>query len=349
LKRIILIVVMFFVLFTGCGKNKADNKANNANNTKLTTGSSTPGTGVGGVVTPNIKEDTAIYTGEKISKENYEKVPFMAIIENLKAARPQAGTSEADIVFETMAEGGIPRFMALFQSKRPGTIGPIRSDRAYFNSLAETFKLPFAHCGGSTEALNQIKSKGLESLNEMKFGKYYWRDKKKKAPHNLFTSSDKLTKLINSKNYNIEPSFNMNFDSTYWDKITDKANQIVLRFSNYYTTTYDYKDGIYYKTMNNVKVPDKNNGEQLYAKNIIIQTTKISPIIGDPKERVNVKLIGSGAGYVISNGSYVKMLWKKSREDSQIIITDENNQEIKLSPGNTWWEIIDDNSKITIK
>lgn len=340
----ILSALAILLLVSGCGSAKPNNVVidNNTADTK-------PKTSIVQNVKKVEKNYISIYTGENITKEDYKRVPFMTVIENIKAARPQSGLSQADIVFETMAEGGIPRFMALFQSKKSEVIGPIRSDRTYFNELAETFDLPFAHCGGNQVAINEIQNKRLMSLNEMANGSYYWRSKNRKAPHNLYTSSDKLIQLINKKNYSSEPKFNLQFDDTYWENNSIKAGQIILKLSNYYSTAYTYKEGKYYKTMNNINVPDKNNGEQLSCKNVIVQITRIAPIFGDAKDRVNVKLTGSGSGYVLSNGSYKKMNWQKENEYSQIKITDENGNSIKLSSGNTWWEIVDKNSKITIK
>lgn len=343
----IFVLCLFLLLLCGCGNGK---QANNGyekegkkpqpntmiinNNTKTTEA--------------NDKNSIAVFTGENVTKDDFNNVPFLAVIENMKAARPQSGLSEADIVFETLAEGGIPRFMALFQSKRPDKIGPIRSDRVYFNEIAQFLNLPFAHCGGSQAAIDEIANKNLMSLNEMKNGNYYWRDKSRKMPHNLYTSSDKITQLINKKGYVKVPKFNLNFDNSYWDTVNNKALGITIKFSGYYTTAYQYKNGIYYKTMNNVKVSDKNNGEVLSAKNIIVQITRIVPIAGDEKKRVEVKLDGRGSGYVLSNGSYRKINWTKEGESSPIKITDENGQDIKLSKGNTWWEIVDSSSKITL-
>jgi hypothetical protein len=118
--------------------------------------------------------------------------------------------------------------------------------------------------------------------------------------------------------------------------------------SGYYTTAYKFENGIYYKTMGNVSIKDKNNGEPLKAKNIIVQIVKIRPIANDPKHRVEISMTGSGKGYAISNGSYINIKWNKRSSSSMVELTDENNNPIKLSEGNTWWEIVDGSSKITI-
>ena len=109
----------------------------------------------------------------------------MVVIENSKASRPQSGLNDADIVYETMAEGGISRFIALFQKNDAKVIGPVRSLRPYFIDISEEYNLPFAHCGGSDEALACVKSENLMSMDEMANSSSYWRDSVRKAPHNL--------------------------------------------------------------------------------------------------------------------------------------------------------------------
>ena len=72
------------------------------------------------------------YTGEEVNKKTLDNIAVLAIVENSIDARPQSGLNAADIVYETMAEGGIPRFIALFQKNSVAKIGPIRSVRPYF-------------------------------------------------------------------------------------------------------------------------------------------------------------------------------------------------------------------------
>ena len=149
-----------------------------------------------------------------------------------------------------MAEGGTPRFIALFQSGNAEKIGPIRSARPYFLDISKEYNLPFAHCGGSEEALNEIKNKNLMSMNEMAYASTYWRDKVRKAPHNLYTSTEKLRELVKTKNYVKAPTVKLKFDKSYWD--SDKlspATNVLLKMNRLYNTSYIYRDGLYLKSM----------------------------------------------------------------------------------------------------
>jgi hypothetical protein len=290
----------------------------------------------------------APFTGEEISEEHFENIPFMAIIENSRAARPQSGLSQADIVYETSAEGGIPRFMAVFQKNSPKEIGPIRSVRPYFIDISKEYGLPFGHCGGSEEALNTIRYESLMSMNEMRYGSCYYRDKSRRAPHNLYTSSKKLRSLVTSKDYKMPSNFFLQFNSEYWNN-SDLATalKVSIKVSNYYSTQYEFKEGNYYKLMDNKPATDRSNNKAIDMKNIIIQITDIK--LQEDGNHLDIDLVGEGEGYVISNGKYMKIKWFRKDLESNTVITDENGESISLNPGKTWWNIIDKKSKVTFE
>jgi hypothetical protein len=288
------------------------------------------------------------YTGEEVDSNTFNNIPFMAIIENSKDARPQSGLSSADIVYETMAEGGIPRFIVLFQKNSPNKIGPIRSARAYFLDISKEYSLPFAHCGYSDEAKAMIENEKLKSLNEFFYGKYYWRDAARKAPHNLYTSTDALRKLIVEKGYISTSNIKLSFNKDYWVNESFKtANSITLKLNRYYETDYFFINGKYYKSMDGENSIDALNNAPITTSNIIIQITDIK--LQKDNQHLDIALVGEGNGYVISNGKYTKMKWSKKDMYSQTKLIDENGLDVQLSLGNTWWHIIDKNNIVDIK
>ncbi|MBU3146787.1 DUF3048 domain-containing protein [Clostridium sp. CF012] len=288
------------------------------------------------------------YTGEEVKKDILDNIAVLAIIENSKAARPQSGINAADIVYETLAEGGIPRFIALFQSGDAKKIGPIRSARSYFLDISKEYNLPFAHCGGSEEALTEIKNENLMSMNEMGYASTYWRDSLRKAPHNLYTSTEKLRELIKTKNFVKAPTVALKFDKSYWDNDRlQKATDVLLKVNNLYNTSYTYKDGLYFKSMDGKLATNNEDKLPLAFKNVVVQITSIKT----QKDglHIDIALVGKGDGYVISNGKFVKMNWSKKNTTSQTLLTDDNGNALPLSPGKTWWNIVDKSSKLDIK
>jgi hypothetical protein len=288
------------------------------------------------------------YTGEEVKKEVLDNVAVLTVVENSIDARPQSGLNAADIVYETMAEGGIPRFIALFQKNSSNKIGPIRSVRAYFLDISKEYNLPFAHCGGSEEALTLIKKENLMSLNEMAYGSSYWRDKERVAPHNLYTSTDKLRELVKTKNLVKTPAVKLKFDSTYWDNsLLAPATEVLLKINRYYSTSYSYKDGMYLKSMDGKPSADKEDKTPLTFKNIVVQITSIKTQADG--SHLDIALVGQGDGYIISSGKFIKMHWTKKDATSQTLLTDEVGNTLPLCPGKTWWNIVDMDTVVTIK
>ena len=288
------------------------------------------------------------YTGEEVNKELLDNIAVLAIVENSKAARPQSGLNAADIVYETMAEGGTPRFIALFQSGDAQKVGPIRSARPYFLDISKEYNLPFAHCGGSEEALNEIKNNKLMSMNEMAYASTYWRDSERKAPHNLYTSTEKLRELVKTKNYVKAPTVKLKFDKSYWDN--DKlspATNVLLKMTRLYNTSYIYRDGLYHKSMDSSPSTNKEDKIPLAIKNIVVQITSIKTQADG--YRLDIALVGTGDGYVISNGKFIKMHWTKKNVTSQTLLTDEAGNDLPLNPGKTWWNIVDKSTIVDIK
>jgi Protein of unknown function (DUF3048). len=272
----------------------------------------------------------------------------MCVIENSADARPQSGFTGADIVYEAMAEGGITRCFALYQKDNCDKIGPVRSARTYFIDLAYEYNLPFAHCGGSHDALDRISKEKPMSMNEMENGSYFWRDPAIKVQeHSLYTSTEKLRALATAKNYVESPTVKLKFDKSFWDSLnSDKAENVSVKFNGSYTTAYSYKDGLYYKSMNGVETKNKEDGKPEAVKNLVIQNVNYRTRQGELY--LDADLVGQGDGYIFSNGKEIKVKWSKKDLHSQTVFTDEKGNVVPLDPGKTWWHLLDQNAKLTI-
>lgn len=99
-------------------------------------------------VPDNAKKLKAPLTGLKTEQKVTERRPVAVVVNNHPKARPQSGLSKADIVIEALAEGQITRFLAIFQSQMPETVGPVRSAREYFVTLSNGFDSIFVHHAG---------------------------------------------------------------------------------------------------------------------------------------------------------------------------------------------------------
>ncbi|MFZ5814333.1 MAG: DUF3048 domain-containing protein [Bacillota bacterium] len=124
--------------------------------------------------------------------------PAVVSVENSPMSRPQAGLEKADLVVELLAESEITRFLAFYWSQPAAKIGPIRSARTAFIAIADAYDAPFAHAGGSAEALDILAREwGAKNLDEI-YGswQYFYRWKEREPPHNLYTTTDLLGRAV---------------------------------------------------------------------------------------------------------------------------------------------------------
>lgn len=270
--------------------------------------------------------------------------PVAIVIENHGDARPQSGISDAEIVYETLAEGGITRFLAIFQSREPKDIGPVRSARPYFNFLANIWSAPLVHAGGSKQALSELSSdvyKNLFDANEFFYGDYFYRDTDRPAPHNLYTTLEDQRKLLQKKDTLDWNKLNMwETQNTPTDQLVNEITNITIPFSNInYQVNYEYDGSInsYKRSVGGTASVDKNNLQQISAKNVLVMLADISLNADDDKGTQNIKLNSSGPCFLFHAGKFFKCNWEY--KNGRHIYTDPDGNSLKLETGQTWIEI----------
>ena len=150
-------------------------------------------------------------TGEGCAQDISQKRPVAVMLNNLKKALPQLGVSQADIIYEAPAEGGITRMLAVFQSvEEVGNIGSVRSARDYYVSLAMGHDALYLHAGGSPAPMC-IKNWGaaaFDCVNGPYEGTLFWRDKARRRSmgmeHSVLTSGQTITELMPTYSYRLE-------------------------------------------------------------------------------------------------------------------------------------------------
>ena len=139
-------------------------------------------------------------TGRLVTADVAARRPIAVMIDDLRAARPQSGFSAASVVWQAPAEGGIPRYMLIFQDQQPGSVGPVRSARYYYIAWAAEWHAVYAHVGGSPQAMSTLAAQGQGQLvynaDEFRWGGiFFHRIKERAAPHNAYTDGDLLRKM----------------------------------------------------------------------------------------------------------------------------------------------------------
>lgn len=286
-------------------------------------------------------------SGREVSEELSLGPVTGVMIENSPEARPQSGLYDADLVFESVAEGGITRFLALYQESKPQEIGPIRSVRIHFANLVTGYDASLAHVGGADSALSLIKEN--KDLDEFSNGESYWRSADRYAPHNVYTSFDKLDKLNKSKAF-IKSNF-IGFERKADEpKNPADATSIYIPIS-----AFNYDSQIKYQPESNSYLRfiagkphlDANN-KQIDPKVVVVLNVDHNAI-KDTNGYAYPNILDSGNAIIYQDGTKQEANWIKKDAASPLKLTDTAGNDIKLNTGQTWVTIIPTANKPVIE
>ncbi|MHB0938782.1 MAG: DUF3048 domain-containing protein [Armatimonadota bacterium] len=284
--------------------------------------------------------------GQPVSSELMYQRPLAVMIENSPAARPQSGLNDACVVYEAITEGGITRFLAIYVHGAPEVIGPVRSARPHFINLAREYDAAFTHCGQSQEALEMLVSTpSIYNLDEMKYSKPFWRDRSRRAPHNLYSSAEKLRAQVQKLNWGSAPSVLPDFTSDLKPlKDGQAADKIVINFRGGVKYglrfQYDKARGGYVRYMDGKLHVDRETGEPIVAKNVLVQRVSAAQFAESKHKTYDVTVTGSGTGTFISNGYQTPMQWQKNWDGGITSYTDDRGMPLPFQPGQTWVEVL---------
>jgi Type IV secretory pathway, VirJ component len=330
-------LVILLVLLSACGSD-----AGNAEEaTPAPTASAEPEAAPTAEPTPELAF-TAPLTGLKRETAAAAR-PIAVMINNLKPARPQSGLTNADVVWEVLAEGGITRLVAIFQSTDALTdaIGPIRSIRPYLIDIGESYGAILAHSGASNDGYDILQHQGKPYLDEISnAGPYFWRSKDRKAPHNLYSELEKLRAGAEKKGYKSDvtvPGYPFSEQGSTASGEAAASIEIKFLLKDYKVSyAYDEASGLYKRSINDEPHTDMNNGEQLTAANVVVLGANHKTL--DDYGRLAVDLHAGGSAILFQKGKAVSCEWVRS--DDNMIRLMKDGAELAFVPGKTFFQIV---------
>lgn len=328
-KIIVLLLVVAALLLTGCQKKEPTVEPTTQTTTQ--------------------KADPVYYdflTGVKKDDKSRPR-PVAVTVNNIEAALPQYGISEADIIMEFPAEGGITRLLALYNDYRKmPNVCSIRSCRYYFPIFAQGFGAVY-FCYGSNETLGTptLERIGIDYIDGNKAGDtlVFERDPERlqsySLEHTAYLKGENMEKIF--KKYKFGKEIPEGFGDTVFAfsqktlKFKQKCEELTSVFSNYYESkfTYDSKKKVYLKQHNGENHMDGKSEKQLAFDNVIILQTEVNNYKGTVLVEINWK---GGTGYYATNGTVRKILWEKKSEASPIKFYSLDKKPIKINTGKSY-------------
>jgi len=276
-------------------------------------------------------------TGAEVADEAATTQPVTAImIENSPEARPQSGLKQSGVVFEAIAEGGITRFLALYQEQKPQLVGPVRSVRMYYVDWLAAFDASVAHVGGSAAALAEVRNGNYRDIDQFFNAGTYWRATDRYAPHNVYTSFEKIDALNHAKGYTTSEFTSLaRKDSTAATEPTVTTVDVKIS-SPLYNSRYTYNAATNTYDRAQASAPHLDREDGVISPRVVVVLSVNESTVMEDGLRQNIQAIGSGDGYVFQDGTAQKVTWHKASRTDQLTFTDEAGADVALARGQTW-------------
>lgn len=289
--------------------------------------------------------EAAPLTGVDVPEGSVAHSVFMAKIDNHPDARPQYGLNHTDIVFEELVEGGMTRYVAVWHSDIPDSIGPVRSIRPMDPDIASPFQGIIAYSGGQTPFVNMMRQTQVLNFihGQSDTEAYMSRTTEKESPHNVVVKAkqavaDHAELVAPGKAFTFATGGEM-ATAVQFGAMTDALH---MQFSSGNTPSWvwDPADGVYKRKQDNGNWDVDETGAVITADNIIVQITPESTLFGNVKFVPKAEVVGSGQGYISTGGKTFPVTWSKSDRNAFTVYTWQGANVAKLAPGNTWVELV---------
>ena len=235
------------------------------------------------------------------------------MIDDLPAARPQSGLHLADVVWQAPAEGGIPRYMAIFQTHLPEAIGPVRSARSYYVAWASELKALYAHAGGSPQALAHAARQGPRPVRLQRRRVPLGGPLLPPHPHALGAAQRlherqplrKLAKRSGAKDKAFKSAWVVRAGraARRARRTAGRSRSSTRRTrSSTATTASPTRTGA--RSAGEGKQIDASDGEAGRAEERGRDADVVRPRLGDKKHRLEADFVGSGQAWISTNGQH---------------------------------------------
>ena len=287
--------------------------------------------------------------GNSITGREVPESPIVVVkIDDTNEAHPQVGIDKADLIYIEQVEGGLVRLAALFSSKLPDYIGPVRSARiSDIDLLAQFGKVAFFYSGAQSKLYPVIKEANLFDIGAMhESPKIYTRDPDRIAPYDMILYGPEVKKRI----ADLDVATTKDFGFTFGD-LVKKGRKISSAKVNWPAASYSANwNGKSWDLLHNGKADVTSDGIQISPSTFIIQTVVITDSEYQDKLGGVTPLsitVGEGTGWVLRDGFAIKAKWNRPDASSGTTWSDLDGNEIKMAAGQVWVALTDQAPEFT--
>ena len=263
-------------------------------------------------------------------------------IDNVHTETLKANINRTDLVYVQMVEGGLTRLVAVWHSDLPTAVGPVRSIRPMDPDIISPLGGIVCYSGGQLKFVTLMRNTNVFNASETseQANGTFTRAKDREAPKNVLVD---VSKLAAAHPDLTPPAAQFEFTAITEEASAVAAGKLVANFSIYYPSALShwiYNSRAFSRVQDGIVHKDSESGLQTTATNVVVLNVQIDRQYGKvPK----TTLVGSGTGWVFSQGMQLAVKWSKASQTAPIMLTDAAGAPIKLIRGNTWVELLPQN------
>lgn len=267
--------------------------------------------------------------------------------------RPQSGLGQADIVFEHVTEGPITRFTAIIYSQIPEKMGPIRSARLIDVEIPAMYDAALAYSGSSIGVSAKLFGSDFRPriLRSNEPG-YYRTGEDKPFEHTLYGLPESFWESLDEMEENHVPEFTAQMAfSTEPPEGGESASAVEIRFRQFGTVDWEYDEETnrWWRWADDEEHIDANTGEQISAVNVVLvyaihqlDMSICEHQVGNTCQAFSteIQIWGQGDAVILRDGRQYEVTWKRENRSDMLTFWDEDDNQVPLGVGNTWFQII---------
>ncbi|MGW7507355.1 DUF3048 domain-containing protein [Streptomyces massasporeus] len=261
--------------------------------------------------------------------------PLVVKIDNAAPARPHTGVDAADVVYAEQVEGGLSRLMAVYATRLPKTVGPVRSARESDLELLRQFDRPtLAFSGAQKKLLPLIDKAPLRAETPGNAADAFFRDSGKPAPHNLYLRPERIVPEVPGKaalttgfHYGAAPAGG-----------TATASRTVRYPAAGFTFTWSDSRDRWLVGMDGTPATTAD-GERVAAATVVVQYVKVREsafrdFLGN--NTPYTETVGSGKATVLRDGRAWDVHWKREKAADGTTFTTGDGTPVNFAKGQVW-------------
>ena len=264
-------------------------------------------------------------------------------VDNAPAARPQSGLNQADLVFECLVEGGLSRFLAVYESQSADQVGPIRSARPVDAALLRALRGGiFAYSGAATGEIAPVKASSQAVLlsHDLQPGAFF-RKAGRSAPQNVYGRTGELRSGAGSAG-DAQPAPAPLFAYGPAPAGSAPVAAAALVIGGASTSRWTWQGSSWARSEQG-RPHLLSDGAQITATNLVVLHVKVTGSgIRDAAGNEDPYVLATGSGTVefLRDGALQRGTWSRPSLADPYVFLGDAGQPMTLAPGRTWVELV---------